>query len=833
MLLLEVLPDSMARDSVRRCFRGGLLPISASPPAVLTGVVTDIMENGHAKVYMVHRPGVADARANAAPALMAPKMEASDFRGAELDGTGVKKGSSWPSCNREGQGLPLLPVWAVPLAQRVASSDKATSKLVPSGFRMLDALLPAIAGTSTLVSAPTRAALTEHLIQLVQHITHFCGTEAKYPALVHKPIVILASVGATSGHLGSIRAACADAGAALVAASVEDPLGQRYLAPFSALAHAQSLVRDGHEVVLLLDDLTAHADAARQVAGVSWADMLAAPTYTGQLFDAAAVSQCGSGSLTIFAGAVGVPSGGPGVPHGTVEYAGSSSQPSRAASSSVAGRAQGIIAGGKGDPRHISAAQTKTQAWLDDAVSRAHRTYHVTGMGPQSATSPMPLLPVPEEITSWTTGHTGQGPALQSYAAALRSLLLEASTLGHAAGLALSYGIVPEADVDAQLEYLAKIRLLLNPSPLLLQEARQSTSRVAGVRLGLRSTGVGSEGLAAFDDAQAANLSAVSAPTQHSPARVQKQVQDVSQAPSVSPSRASSWSTWLPSKSQSLSWQAILPSMPGKREFCTEGGPGEPSGLESKMTPEQLAALRHVRARRKPGAAAAKPVGGGGQASQRELPQNTTAGDKWSDDDIDALIGVLEAGGTDFQDGPSCQTDGDVRGDEEREHSSDQAAVQASERRLPDTHTAPEVHARLGQKLSDVHTASPQRLLAVLFALVHGYVSQVPPARLLEFEQGLFRALSSSRMSEVCAILHTPAPPGTGSVLDYAFRAEHSDMSTARPLSAVAEGAPSVHGSAARSHPEWQAMHAVSSAFLSRFLAGTSDSGSEHSIHGL
>ncbi len=722
--------------------------------------MVDIIEDGLAHVCLLENSTARTGRVVAGRSLSMPQLPSADFERLTLPGHGALSGRSTSG------NLPILPIQGPTISQREAHPSPRSLAVVPIGHPILDAFQPLPVGTSRLVTCGNGEELRTHLLQTA--LAALAGQQSANP--IH---VVFVSIGGSTGRHAATDATLKSSSKRVthVSAPSSAPLGQRYMAPFTGLACAQELARQGRQAVLVIADLTAHADAARHVAGVSWGNMMAAPTNTGALFDAACLVKHGGG-VTVLAGAVGTPSGGPGIPH----TGGGSAE------AGAAGRGQGMLANRSVNPSAITQQETKGQEWLDQTVSLALSSYHLYGNS--AADAAVGHLPVPEEVLSWANGHKAQGAAMCIAASSTLGLLRELRATATQACTALEYGISPEADQDRKLAFYAKVQLLLNPSARLLHEVStvHSSSHMSEARLGLIAADASEQALAFFESTQeAAQGKAEPIKNFSDPANTHTQPirsstpsgPTASAVPWLKVDRAS-WLSMIPGFSgagqRKLHIQAAQPTRKSLHAaFSSNSGSSKGSKLDefaSRMTPEQLQALRAAQAKRKPRAKVHESAGStrSTAVSKDDSPNPEDAAPSSAASQAPDLIGNAAAAPDDFDDLIAALERGGL---------GDEAGEQATPKQPPHEESAQPAHSAADrpagrdepEDASASSSSSPMQITSLnrtffrLFLIASGALTTVPVARVLEFEQVAFDILRKMSTGAAASLTGCKLPP--------------------------------------------------------------------------
>jgi F-type H+-transporting ATPase subunit alpha len=141
--------------------------------------------------------------------------------------------------------------------QTPLSAREPVSRPLQTGIFVLDAMIPIGLGQRQLIIGDQSTGKTEMGLDILV---------AMDPNLVGVYVAIGRRGSATAGHLAWLRSHGFFERGFAVVSEADYPVGLIHLTPYAAMAMAEDLAERGRDVVVVIDDLTTHADAHRSVA---------------------------------------------------------------------------------------------------------------------------------------------------------------------------------------------------------------------------------------------------------------------------------------------------------------------------------------------------------------------------------------------------------------------------------------------------------------------------------------------------------------------------------------------------------------------------------------
>ena len=190
-----------------------------------------------------------------------------------VDGTpieGIDTNPSNPVCGEED--VPVMRPAAVRSLIGPAGSSTRDSLPLHTGVALVDAFHPLWRGQRLALLGPVADVNTELALDVMCNVCS--DDEACVDGEVQPHVVVYASIGKSEQHLRRVTRRLADAGVedrvAVVAAPNLVSNTLQWLCPFTACALAENLRDSGHNVLLVYDGLTEHADSWALLAPELW-----------------------------------------------------------------------------------------------------------------------------------------------------------------------------------------------------------------------------------------------------------------------------------------------------------------------------------------------------------------------------------------------------------------------------------------------------------------------------------------------------------------------------------------------------------------------------------
>ncbi len=132
---------------------------------------------------------------------------------------------------------------------------------IHTGIKAIDAMIPIGRGQRELIIGDRQTGKTTVAIDTI--------INQKYEPKEKRPICIYVAIGQKRSKTASIMAKLQEAGAmeytTIVATSASEPSPMLFLAPFAGMAIGEYFMEQGKDVLIILDDLSKHANAYRQM----------------------------------------------------------------------------------------------------------------------------------------------------------------------------------------------------------------------------------------------------------------------------------------------------------------------------------------------------------------------------------------------------------------------------------------------------------------------------------------------------------------------------------------------------------------------------------------
>jgi F0F1-type ATP synthase alpha subunit len=309
---------------------------------------------------------------------------------------------------------------------------KRSHEVISTGIKAWDVAHPLIKGRAVAASGLIPTSLRLDMLPSLMESVSAMNEAAVYPE--RKTVVVYASCGHSEDYTRQlfcrISAETREHLVAIVSSS-NDPPGLQYLSPFAGLAIAKGLMRLGHDVLVIYDDLVAHIQVAKQVFRHDSMTSMSFPFSYGSFVDACCELSGKDGSITAFA--------------------------------IVPSAIQGSQSSSLTELRSFQEYLASVVSLMDDRLIFSPRSI-------KAGT----LFPLDFETFLIHPGHAAQGKAFQLYVERLRILLSQLRECAKNVVIAKAYSVGSEADTDFLMDLHTKARLMLLPTLTLLQECKNS-----------------------------------------------------------------------------------------------------------------------------------------------------------------------------------------------------------------------------------------------------------------------------------------------------------------------------------------------------------------------
>lgn len=162
--------------------------------------------------------------------------------GQPLDEKGAVEALGWRPLERKAPGI---------VARRPVDEPLHT------GLKVVDALVPIGRGQRELILGDRQTGKTTVAVDTILNQAN-SGVKCIYVAVGQKKSTTLAVI-------ETLRRTGALAYTIVVMSSPDDPPALRYLAPYAGCTMGEALMEEGHDVLIVYDDLSKHADAYREL----------------------------------------------------------------------------------------------------------------------------------------------------------------------------------------------------------------------------------------------------------------------------------------------------------------------------------------------------------------------------------------------------------------------------------------------------------------------------------------------------------------------------------------------------------------------------------------
>lgn len=148
-------------------------------------------------------------------------------------------------------------------APNISERENISQQLL-TGHNVIDMLIPICKGQRMMIIGPEKVYKTINITNIIRNILN----NRKLISYDLKTIFIYVSISKTNAHLKEVldnMVGNVVGNTLIINAHSSDTIGMQFLAPYSGLAFAEYYAKQGYDMVVILDDLTTHAERCREL----------------------------------------------------------------------------------------------------------------------------------------------------------------------------------------------------------------------------------------------------------------------------------------------------------------------------------------------------------------------------------------------------------------------------------------------------------------------------------------------------------------------------------------------------------------------------------------
>lgn len=148
-------------------------------------------------------------------------------------------------------------------APNISEREPICDQLI-TGHNVIDMLIPIGKGQRMMIIGPEKVYKTFNVTNVIKNIL----SNRKIVKYDLKTIFVYVSISKTNSHLKEVldnMVGNVVGNTLIINAHPSDTIGMQFLAPYSGMAFAEYYAKQGYDMVVILDDLTAHAERCREL----------------------------------------------------------------------------------------------------------------------------------------------------------------------------------------------------------------------------------------------------------------------------------------------------------------------------------------------------------------------------------------------------------------------------------------------------------------------------------------------------------------------------------------------------------------------------------------